>query len=83
MRKLLAGCGVVVVVLVCLGLVGGGIGFWYARQSFPKVSGKVELDGLKEPVEIVRDEFGVAHIYAGTPEDLFFAEGYIHAQERF
>ncbi|OGO35794.1 MAG: hypothetical protein A2W35_09710 [Chloroflexi bacterium RBG_16_57_11] len=83
MRKLLVGCGVVIVVLVCLGLVGGGLGFWFARQSFPKVSGRVELDGLMEPVEIVRDEFGVAHIYANTPEDLFFAEGYVHAQERF
>jgi penicillin amidase len=83
MRKLLVGFGVVLVVLVCLGLVGGGMGFWSARQSFPKVSGKVQLDGLKDPVDIVRDEYGVAHIYASTPEDLFFAEGYVHAQERF
>jgi hypothetical protein len=38
MRKLLVGCGVVIVVLVCFGLVGGGLD-WSARQSFPKVSG--------------------------------------------
>jgi penicillin amidase len=34
-------------------------------------------------VEVLRDQYGVAHIYAHTPEDLFFVEGYTHAQERF
>lgn len=83
MRKTLVGFGVVLVILACLALVIGGTGYWFTRQSFPKVSGKVQVQGLREPVEIVRDEYGVAHIYANTPEDLFFAEGYVHAQERF
>lgn len=83
MRKTLAAIGVIFVVLVCLALVVGGGGFWFTRQAFPKVSGKVEARGLSAAVEIVRDEYGVAHIYATTPEDLFFAEGYVHAQERF
>ena len=38
--------------------------------------------GLSAPVHVYRDEFGVAHIYADTPEDLFFAQGYVHAQDR-
>ncbi len=83
MRKLFAGFGMVLVVLICLALVVGGVGFWYTRQAFPKVSGTVKLQGIRQAVEILRDEYGVAHIYASTPEDLFFAEGYVHAQERF
>jgi putative aminopeptidase FrvX len=38
---------------------------------------------LNKPVEIYRDSNGVAHIYGETTEDLFFAQGYVHAQERF
>jgi penicillin amidase len=83
MRKAWVVFGVVCVVLICLALVVGGGGFFFTRQAFPKVSGKAEVEGLSEAVEIVRDEYGVAHIYANTPEDLFFAEGYVHAQERF
>ncbi len=83
MRKVLVVFGVVFAILICLVLVVGGVGYLFTRQAFPKVSGKVEVDGLSEAVEVVRDEYGVAHIYASTPEDLFFAEGYVHAQERF
>jgi penicillin amidase len=83
MRKLFKVIGVVLVVLICLALVVGGLGYWFTRQAFPKVSGNLEAEGLSETVEILRDEYGVAHIYASTPEDLFFAEGYVHAQERF
>ncbi|MFC2015575.1 penicillin acylase family protein [Chloroflexota bacterium] len=37
----------------------------------------------REPVEIIRDRWGVPHIYAGSEDDLFFAQGYVHAQDRF
>jgi penicillin amidase len=47
------------------------------------VSGEIQLDGLDGPVDIFRDEFGVPHIYASTSRDLFFAQGYVHAQDRF
>lgn len=83
MRKTLAVIGAVLGVVLCLALVVGGVGYWFTRQAFPKVSGTVGVRGLSKAVEIVRDEYGVAHIYASTPEDLFFAEGYVHAQERF
>ncbi|PRX54895.1 penicillin acylase family protein [Flagellimonas meridianipacifica] len=39
-------------------------------------------DGLKEPVEIVRDEWGINHIYAKNQHDLFFAQGYAAAADR-
>ena len=77
------------IIIIILGIVGvlalllfGG---WtlFSRQAFPKTSGKIKVEGLANPVEILRDEYGVSHIYGETSEDLFFAEGYVHAQERF
>ncbi len=43
---------------------------------------KVAVPGLRKPVEILRDRWGVPHIYAQTLEDLFFAQGYIIAKDR-
>ena len=40
------------------------------------------LDGLQEPVEIIRDEWGINHIYANNQHDLFFAQGYTAAKDR-
>src|SRR5207247_9616870 len=42
----------------------------------------VAVAGLRKPVEILRDRWGVPHIYAQTVEDLFFAQGYITAKDR-
>jgi penicillin amidase len=56
---------------------------WQAQASFPEIDGEIQLAGLDGPVEIYRDSFGIPHIYATTSHDLFFAQGYVHAQERF
>jgi penicillin G amidase len=53
------------------------------RASFPQTSGRLMVPGLKSQVEVLRDSYGVPHIYADNPEDLFQAQGYVHAQERF
>lgn len=53
------------------------------RRPFPDMSGEVEVSGLRSDVEVVRDDHGVAHIYADHAEDLFFGQGYVHAQDRF
>ena len=45
-------------------------------------SGKFHLQGLHEPVKIITDGYGIPHIYAHNEDDLYFAQGYIHAQER-
>ncbi|MBS1825719.1 MAG: penicillin acylase family protein [Acidobacteria bacterium] len=42
----------------------------------------VSIAGLRQPVEILRDKWGVPHIYAKTTDDLFFAQGYIAARDR-
>jgi penicillin amidase len=48
----------------------------------PQYSGKLKMKGLKETVEIIYDDFGVPHIYAGNAEDAYFALGFAQAQER-
>ncbi|MBI4906452.1 MAG: penicillin acylase family protein [Acidobacteria bacterium] len=42
----------------------------------------VKLAGLSQPVEILRDKWGVPHIYARSSGDLFFAQGYMAARDR-
>ena len=37
---------------------------------------QMEVLGLQEDVEIIRDEWGINHIYANNQHDLFFAQGY-------
>ncbi|MEK6300666.1 MAG: penicillin acylase family protein [Acidobacteriota bacterium] len=53
-----------------------------ARAALAQTSGRIELDGLQKPVEVIRDRWGVPHIYAETQEDLFFAQGFVAAQDR-
>lgn len=67
-------------VLVIVGLL---FIFWQTRRPFPDVSGRVVIDGLDGEVEIIRDDNGVPHIYATSIHDLFLAQGYVHAQDRF
>jgi penicillin amidase len=42
----------------------------------------LQLPGLSQPVEILRDRWGIAHIYAQNEADLFFAQGYNAARDR-
>ena len=51
--------------------------------SFPQVNGEINLKGLDDPVDVYRDEMGIPHIYASSLHDLFMAQGYVQAQDRF
>ncbi|HVB37582.1 MAG TPA: penicillin acylase family protein [Vicinamibacterales bacterium] len=42
----------------------------------------LKVEGLLQPVEIIRDRWGIAHIYAKNEHDLFFAQGYNAARDR-
>src|SRR5688572_3807339 len=53
-----------------------------SRRALPSPAGSFTLSGLRRPVEIIRDRWGVPHIYAQTEEDLFFAQGFVHAEDR-
>jgi penicillin amidase len=72
----------VVVLVIVLLIVGSGAGYWLITRSHPQVDGTLRVAGLKSQVEIVRDPMGVPHIYADNGDDLFFAQGYAHAQDR-
>ena len=71
----------IVVVLALVGLAGVSVAT--VRRSFPQTDGEISLPGLTSPVEVLRDTRGVAHLYADNAEDLFEAQGYVHAQDRF
>ena len=53
-----------------------------ARDRLATLDGQVRLTGLDSAVEVRRDRWGVPHIYARTAHDLFFAQGYVAAQDR-
>jgi penicillin G amidase len=53
-----------------------------ARKRWPRAQGRLKAPGLRGPVEIVRDRWGVPHLYASDEHDLIFAQGYVHAQDR-
>src|SRR6516165_448084 len=62
-----------------------GFDFWFyhaVRCAMPRVDGTVKLAGLSQPVTVRRDTLGVPTITAVTLNDLFFAQGYVIAQER-
>jgi len=56
--------------------------YWIAHSAVPQMDGKVSVPGISSKVRVVRDAHGVPTIEAATLEDLFFAQGYVTAQER-
>ncbi len=69
--------GLVVLVLLAIGLI-----YYLASQSLPDYSKTLGVAGVTAPVEIVRDNANVPHIFAETDDDVFFGLGYAHAQDR-
>jgi penicillin amidase len=71
---------------VCLVLVAliAALGWLYsiARSPLPQLDGSIAVPGISSKVRVVRDERGVPTIEAATLEDLFFAQGYVTAQDR-
>jgi penicillin amidase len=53
-----------------------------SKSVLAKIDGEIRVPGLKEPVEVLRDRWGVPHIYAKNGDDLFFAQGFVAAQDR-
>ena len=71
-------------ILVLVGSIAGAA--WWpgaVEASYPQVDGEINLPGLDGPVDVYRDASGIPHIYATTEHDLFMAQGYVHAQDRF
>lgn len=53
-----------------------------ARRALPPVDGELTVPGLREPVDVARDTWGVPHISAANLDDLFLAQGFVTASER-
>lgn len=56
--------------------------YWTFYKPLPDHSATIHLPGLESPADIHWDPFGVPHIYAGHKRDLYYAIGYVHAQDR-
>jgi penicillin amidase len=70
------------VALVLLAAVVAGGGYAYLRLSLPKVEGTLRLAGLKSEITVLRDAWGIPHIYASSIDDAMFGLGFVHAQDR-
>jgi penicillin G amidase len=66
--------------LVLLGMAA--YGYYIARSALPQLDGTIPLSGLSAAVSVSRDGHGVPTIEAQTLEDLFYAQGYVTAQDR-
>ncbi len=68
-----------------IGLAGAAVAaawHWLARRPLPQQRGTIELQGLEGRVRVRRDRWGVPHIEAEAERDLYFAEGFVHGQDR-
>ncbi|MFJ1974510.1 penicillin acylase family protein [Streptomyces sp. NPDC087903] len=76
------------VLVLVLAIIGGlAFGAYWSistvRASFPQTKGSITLEGLSGPVDVKRDGYGIPQIYASSDADLFMAQGYVQAQDRF
>ena len=72
----------ILLVLMLALLAVAGWAYWIARSPLPQLDGTVKVDGISAKVRVVRDGHGVPTIEAATLDDLFFAQGYVTAQDR-
>ena len=77
--KWLQRIGLIVVVLV---LIAIGIGSHLWRRALPQTDGVAVADGISAPAEVLRDQWGVPHIFAKTEQDAAYALGWVMAQDR-
>jgi penicillin amidase len=74
--RLFAGAGALLLLAVTV--------IWLAvRASLPQLDGPITVAGLENPATIIRDDSGIPSITASTREDLAFATGFAHGQDRF
>jgi penicillin amidase len=63
-------------------LVSFFLSYYFIFRPLPTTEGTIELAGLSAPVKVVRDRWGVPHLFAETERDLLFAQGFVQAQDR-
>lgn len=79
MKKVL----LILLALVLLFIVGS---LFYVNRmisaGMPVTSGEIDVPGLAREVTVLRDDNGIPHIRAADEADVYFAMGYVHAQDR-
>jgi penicillin G amidase len=68
------------VMVICLIVIVGG--WFYVHQQLPQLDDVIVQKGIKQPVDIRRDQWGVPHIQGNSLEDAYFAYGFTLAQDR-
>ncbi len=68
--------------LVILSVVGALFVYYLATRSLPDYDKTLKTAAVSAPIEIVRDNANVPHIFGDNDQDVFFALGYAHAQDR-
>ncbi len=68
--------------LIVLSVITISLVYWLASRSLPQYNAQITVPNLSQPVEIVRDNANVPHIFGQNDEDVFFGLGFAHAQDR-
>ena len=74
---------VVIAALIVIAVAGAMFLTWTIQRSFPQTSGDLTMKGLGKQVTVQRDDRGIPTITAANTDDLFFSQGFVHAQDRF
>ncbi|MGQ9753347.1 MAG: penicillin acylase family protein [Thermaceae bacterium] len=82
MKKLFRALSWLAMGLFLLGGLSALTGYLYLRSTWPQEKGRLVLKGLSALVLVERDRYGVVRLRAENLQDLFFAQGVVHAQER-
>jgi penicillin amidase len=82
LRHTAIGCAVVVLASFTARGASAQDAVALARESLARIDGRITLRGLRDSVQVIRDRWGVPHIYARNIDDLFFAQGFVQAQDR-
>jgi penicillin amidase len=88
-KKKKVGKGVLALILTILAIIvlltGGGFAYFsYINNApLPQIDGQLKANGLQARVEVIRDSYGVPHIYGQNLHDVIFTQGYLQAQDRW
>jgi len=78
MKILIRTC--IAVILILILLIAGG--YFFVQSTLPNYTGSYTVTGIEGKIEIIRDTYGIPHIFASTKKDLVFGLGYSMAQDR-
>ena len=82
MRRFVRPLAALLLLVLLVSALAISAAYVYLRQSLPQVEGETTVAGLQAPVDLVRDAYGIPHIYAQNQNDAAYALGFAHAQDR-